>query len=136
MQNDIDNTLISLVLSLPESVKMQLLQMLTQQGDSSASPQEQALGQAFGGIRLRKTVINVSGLTEELADLAHRQWARWMEYLFEKSTLNEDGTVTIPKWAVDRWKRQVNTEYKDLPEEEKESDRNEARRVIEAIFKE
>lgn len=135
MQNDIDNTLISLVLSLPESVKMQLLQMLTQQGDSSASPQEQALGQAFGGIRLRKTVINVSGLTEELADLAHRQWARWMEYLFEKSTLNEDGTVTIPKWAVDRWKRQVNTEYKDLPEEEKESDRNEARRVIGVVFK-
>lgn len=135
MQNDIDNTLISLVLSLPESVKMQLLQMLTQQGDSSASPQEQALGQAFGGIRLRKTVINVSGLTEELADLAHRQWARWMEYLFEKSTLNEDGTVTVPKWAVDRWKRQVNTEYKDLPEEEKESDRNEARRVIGVVFK-
>jgi hypothetical protein len=80
--------------------------------------------------------ISITDLTEKLADLAHRQWSGWMEYLFEKSTLNDDGTVTIPKWAADRWKRQVETAYADLPEEEKESDREEARRVIEAIFKE
>ena len=80
--------------------------------------------------------ISITDLTEKLADLAHRQWSGWMEYLFEKSTLNDDGTVTIPKWAADRWKRQIETAYKDLPEEEKESDWEEARRVIEAIFKE
>jgi len=80
--------------------------------------------------------ISITDLTEKLADLAHRQWSGWMEYLFEKSTLNDDGTVTIPKRAADRWKRQVETAYADLPEEEKESDREEARRVIEAIFKE
>ena len=67
---------------------------------------------------------------EQLADYAHEAWAGWMVYLFEKSIHNEDGTVTIPKWAVDRWKRQTITKYLDLPEEEKESDRNEADKMI------
>jgi hypothetical protein len=72
-------------------------------------------------------------MLEKLAELAHIQWSGWMEYLFSKCTFNEDGTATIPKWAVDRWKRQIATDYKDLPEEEKESDRNEARRVMELL---
>jgi hypothetical protein len=76
-----------------------------------------------------------SKLLEALADLEHQSWSGWMEYLFEKSELNEDGTVTIPKWAVDRWKRQVATTYDELLESEKESDRDEARRVIEILNK-
>lgn len=67
---------------------------------------------------------------ERLANLAHEQWSGWMQYLFEKSTKNQDGTVTIPAWAVERWQRQVATPYADLSEQEKESDRREARRVI------
>ncbi len=69
-------------------------------------------------------------IEDKLADYAHRSWAGWMEYLFEKSTLNVDGTVTIPKWAVQRWSRQMNTDYHDLPESEKESDLNEADRIL------
>jgi hypothetical protein len=72
---------------------------------------------------------------EALAKLAHEQWSGWMLYLFEKSEGNPDGSVTIPKWAVDRWMRQMQTDYKDLPEEEKESDRKEALRVLEIIEK-
>lgn len=72
-------------------------------------------------------------MIEELADLAHQQWSGWMKYLFSKSTENKDGTVTIPKWAVDRWKRQMSTPYNHLPEEEKESDRVEARKVLAVI---
>lgn len=67
---------------------------------------------------------------EALANLAHEQWSGWMEYLFEKSTKNTDGTVTIPKWAVDRWKKQMTTPYAELTEEEKESDRVEARKML------
>jgi hypothetical protein len=63
---------------------------------------------------------------EKLAAYAHKAWAGWMDYLFEKSTLNPDGTVTIPAWAVERWKRQAKTPYAELPENEKESDRKEA----------
>ncbi|TES92014.1 MAG: hypothetical protein E3J94_03065 [Desulfobacteraceae bacterium] len=43
------------------------------------------------------------------------------------------GTVTIPKWAVERWTRQMNAEYKDLPDDEKESDRAEADKVIDCL---
>lgn len=74
-------------------------------------------------------------LTEPLADLAHQQWAGWMEYLFSKCAFNlVDGTATIPAEFVARWQRQMNTPYADLPEPEKESDRIEARRVLGVIF--
>lgn len=67
---------------------------------------------------------------ERLAAYAHDAWAGWMEYLFSKCTHNDDGTVTIPAWAVTRWQRQMQTPYADLPEMEKESDRTEAATMI------
>ena len=72
-------------------------------------------------------------LREELADLAHKQWSGWMEYLFSKGTKNEDGSFTITAWAVERWERQVNTDYKDLSESEKDSDRKEADKFIDVF---
>lgn len=75
----------------------------------------------------------MSDLKIRLANLCHKQWSGWMKYLFDKSIKNEDGTVTIPKWAVDRWERQVNTDYKDLSKEERESDIKEARKFIKLI---
>ena len=67
---------------------------------------------------------------EELSDYAHSAWAGWMKYLFEKSTKNTDGSVTIPSELVERWERQVNTEYDFLSELEKDSDRKEAIRML------
>ena len=75
-------------------------------------------------------------LRERLAKLAHEQWSGWMYYLFSKSQANDDGTVTIPKWAVERWKRQVETPYDSLPEDEKESDRKEADKFIAELERE
>ncbi len=72
-------------------------------------------------------------LREQLARLAHQQWAGWLKYMFANSFHDQDGTVVIPKWAVDRWTRQMNTEYKDLPGDEKESDRTEADKVMDLI---
>lgn len=69
-------------------------------------------------------------LREALADLAHDQWAGWMDYLFECSKDNADGSVTIPSGLVKRWKRQCNTIYEDLSEEEKDSDRKESDKMI------
>lgn len=78
---------------------------------------------------------------EQLAEYAHEAWTGWMEYLFNKTipykpgeVQAEEGAVIIPKWAVERWKRQVDTKYSDLPEDEKESDRQEADKII-AIVK-
>jgi len=56
-----------------------------------------------------------------------------MKYMFEKMTINDDGTATIPKWAVGRWSRQMNTKYSDMPDNEKESDREEADRMLSII---
>ena len=45
-------------------------------------------------------------LKEKLAEFAHSQWTGWMVYMFNKCCINADGTMTIPRWAVDRWGRQ------------------------------
>jgi hypothetical protein len=68
---------------------------------------------------------------ERLAGYIHNaQWSGWMKYLFSKCTINADGTATLPRWAVTRWTRQVNTVYKLLPEEEKDNDRDEADAIL------
>jgi hypothetical protein len=72
-------------------------------------------------------------LREQLAALEHEQWVGWMKYLFEKSSENDEGCVEIPASLVARWKRQMNTSYVDLPENEKESDRAEADKVLRVI---
>lgn len=70
---------------------------------------------------------------EELSNIEHESWSKWMKYLFSVSKENEDGSVTIPKDKVDRWKKQMNTNYEDLSDKEKESDRKEAKKFIKVI---
>ncbi len=72
-------------------------------------------------------------MREKLSAHAHDMWSGWIQYMFSKSTINQDGTMTIPTWAVKRWTRQADTDYSDLPEEEKESDRKEADRLLKII---
>jgi hypothetical protein len=76
----------------------------------------------------------VAILREKLACLCHDQWAGWMNYLFSKGTFNDDGTWTMPAEFVERWRRQSNTSYGDLPESEQDSDRTEADKFISLIF--
>ncbi len=71
-----------------------------------------------------------TNIREQLADYAHEAWSGWMKYMFEKMTINDDGTATMPKWAVDRWTFQMNKTYNELPEDMKESDRQEADRMV------
>ncbi len=69
-------------------------------------------------------------LKEIFADYAHKAWAGWMKYLFSKCEVNNYGSVTIPKWAVDRWVRQMNTPYVDLSQAEQRSDLAEADKML------
>lgn len=69
-------------------------------------------------------------IRELLADYAHEAWSGWMRYLFEKTETLPDGSVILPKWAVERWTRQMNTPYAKLPDAEKESDRKEADKMM------
>jgi hypothetical protein len=75
-------------------------------------------------------------MREELAALAHEQWSGWMRYLFSKCEITRPGEplgLVIPEWAVTRWERQMNTPYAELPEQEKDSGRAEADRVLALI---
>jgi len=62
---------------------------------------------------------------KKLADIEHKRWSHWQRYLHSKCFTSEDGELIIPKESVEHWKKQINTEYKDLTEKEKDSDRNE-----------
>ncbi len=74
-----------------------------------------------------------SELREELAALAHKQWAGWMRHQFKKGVFNKDGTWTMPESLVRRWTRQMGTDYDNLPKREKESDQVEANRVLKIL---
>jgi len=69
-----------------------------------------------------------------LSDYVHQMWSRWMSHMFSKSTLNPDGTVTIPKDLVIRWQRQMLTDFVDLPDEEMESDIVEAETMLDIVL--
>lgn len=78
--------------------------------------------------------MKTSKLLEPLASLQHDIWVHWMEYLFSVGNLNTDGSFTIPAEKVERWKRQMLTTYNRLSPEEKDSDREQADRVIHLLM--
>ena len=77
-----------------------------------------------------KTIV----LIEKLAEIEHERWAHWQSYLHSKCTRNEDGSLTIPKELVERWNTQIETNYFDLTEEEKESDREQVMKYLDYIL--
>lgn len=72
-------------------------------------------------------------LREALAAQEHERWSHWMRWQFECCIKNEDGSLTIPAPKVERWTRQMNTPYRDLSEQEKESDRREADETLKLL---
>ena len=59
-------------------------------------------------------------LIELLSSKEHQRWAKWQKYLHSCCIENQDGSLTIPKDKVDRWTRQIKTDYENLSEKEKE----------------
>lgn len=88
--------------------------------------------------------LQFSNLKEKLAEFAHNQRSGWMKYLFSKcyevrlkTTLTDpygEVNLVIPKQEIDKLKRQMNTEYNDLSEKEKNSDRKEADDIIKIFY--
>lgn len=68
-------------------------------------------------------------LREQIADLQHQQWTGWMTYLLSRCQEVAGGMVMPREW-VERWKRQMATPYAGLSEAERDSDREEADRVL------
>ncbi len=76
--------------------------------------------------------VDDKDLRDKIGALTHEQWSGWMKYLFSKCHKIGD-KIIIPDWAIKRWNRQIDTPYFELTEEEKESDRIEADKFIEAL---
>lgn len=72
-------------------------------------------------------------LLESLAEAEHADWSRWMLYLFGQCTRNPDGSLTVPRELVEKCRRQLETPYAELVEEEKEADRDEVRQSLPII---
>ena len=68
-------------------------------------------------------------LVEALAAYAHDAWAHWMEYLFDRLFQDRE----IHPEDRDRWYRQAQTQYANLPEKEKQSDRRQAHRILQVL---
>ncbi len=73
-------------------------------------------------------------IRERLADIQHQVWTSWMEHLFSVSTQNPDGSYSIAAEHVARWQRQMATPYSDLSDDEQESDRQQADKVLAIIL--
>lgn len=66
---------------------------------------------------------NEARVLDTIARLEFQQWKSWMLYASKNLT---DENVT-------RWTRQIDTDYADLSEEEKEKDRKYARLILDAL---
>jgi hypothetical protein len=69
-------------------------------------------------------------LIEELAAIEHERWSHWQRYVHGKGARRPDGSLVLPAELVERWERQFGMRYEDLPEDEKESDREQVRRYL------
>lgn len=71
---------------------------------------------------------------ETLAAHCHDEsWSGWLKYMFSQCHFDESGDVVIPFEAFRRWSWQMNTPYSELPEDMKESDREEARAILKLL---
>ena len=77
--------------------------------------------------------MNEQELIEQLAEKEHASWARWMHHLYTKCYETYDGCYVIPVELVDRWRKQINTPYAELSEQEKQSDRDEVAHIMPII---
>ena len=76
-------------------------------------------------------------LRERLAALQHAIWSHWMRYMFAQGTYREielDGKAQrvwiMPEPQRVRWERQMAMPYGALPAAERESDRDQADKVL------
>ena len=77
----------------------------------------------------------LEGIFEQLAFIEHDRWSQWQRYMHSKSIRQTDGSLLIPSDLVERWERQMTTEYADLTDKEKASDREQVQKYLPLIVK-
>ena len=84
---------------------------------------------------LKGDKINNKELFERFANIEHQRWAHWQRYLHSKCEKDKDGNLIIPAGYVKNLERLIKTDYKDLTEKEKDSDREEVKKYWDLILK-
>lgn len=77
--------------------------------------------------------LQTAAALEAIASVEHERWAHWQEYLHSQCEQFDDGSLRIPAHLVARWKDQATTAYADLTEDERDSDREQAREYVLAL---
>ncbi len=75
----------------------------------------------------------MEGLLERLASIEHERWSHWQRYLHDQGDRRDDGSLLLSGDLIERWEKQIATDYADLSDQEKESDREQVRRYLEVI---
>ena len=74
-------------------------------------------------------------IRENIAAVQHEIWSHWMRYLFSQCQKTIDGgNMIIPSSSVNRWKRQMETDYNDLTKKEQRSDLEQADKVLSVLI--
>lgn len=84
----------------------------------------QALEQKLSEARVVERVLHSKELIETLADVEHIRWSSWMKHQFSVESESRR----------ERWRMLMNTPYSELTEELKDSDREEVRKTLAAIY--
>ena len=74
--------------------------------------------------------MNDNKLREALAEVSHEIWAHWMRYLFSVCDMDDQQNMVIPLYNAMRWDKQIVADYADLTEREKDSDREQADKIL------
>lgn len=73
------------------------------------------------------------GLLDDLAAIEHQRWGHWQAYVHKQCEPQDDGSLKIPAELALRWARQIGTEFVDLTEDEKQSDREQVLKYLPTI---
>ena len=74
-------------------------------------------------------------LMDTLAAVEHERWSHWQRYMHNKCIPQGDGALLIPAEFVKRWEKQIVTQYSELTDAEKESDREQVRKYLPLILR-
>jgi len=74
-------------------------------------------------------------LLERIAELCHKQWSDWMKYFLNKCHYDSNGDIVVHREYISNLELQINADYKELSEIDKEKDRREANKFL-SIFRE
>jgi hypothetical protein len=77
-----------------------------------------------------------TALYEQLAAIEHQRWADWQHHVHNTAGIRRpDGSILLPAGTVARWERQISTDYAELSEQEKQSDRDQVDRYWHLIVR-